>query len=104
MVERTEKKPKNKILLFTNSKKVWRFNTRGDYWIYDFEKKEIKKLGANLAASSLMFAKFSPDESHVAYIFKENAETSLRNRSTKANIYIENLENNKIRKSDDLTL
>ena len=31
-------------------------------------------------------------------MFKENAKASVRNRSTKANIYIENLENNKIRK------
>ena len=29
-------KNKNKVLLFTNSKKVWRYNTRGDYWVYDF--------------------------------------------------------------------
>ena len=91
-------KNKNKVLLFTNSKKVWRYKTRGDYWVYDFERKEIKKLGAGFAKSSLMFAKFSPDESHIAYVFKENAKASVRNRSTKANIYIENLENNKIRK------
>src|SRR5438552_1541117 len=24
-----------KILLYTNSKKVWRLNTRGDYWVLD---------------------------------------------------------------------
>ena len=91
-------KNKNKVLLFTNSKKVWRYNTRGDYWIYDFEKKEIKKLGDGFDESSLMFAKFSPDDAHVAYVHKENTNTSVRNRSTKANIYIENLEKNTIRK------
>ena len=26
---------KNKILIFTQSVKVWRYNTRGDYWVYD---------------------------------------------------------------------
>ena len=45
-----------------------------------------------------MFAKFSPDDAHVAYVHKENTNTSVRNRSTKANIYIENLEKNTIRK------
>ena len=89
---------KKKVLIFTNSKKVWRYHTRGDYWVYDFEKKEMKKLGAELDESSLMFAKFSPDNKNVAYVFKENANTRVRNRSTKANIYIENLENNTIRK------
>jgi dipeptidyl-peptidase-4 len=79
-------KNKNKVLIFTNSKKVWRYNTRGDYWVYDFEKKETKKLGADFEESSLMFAKFSPDDTHVAYVHKENTKTSLRNRSTKANI------------------
>lgn len=91
-------KNKNKVLLFTNSKKVWRYNTRGDYWVYDFEKKEIEKLGDVFDESSLMFAKFSPDDDHVAYVHKENTNTSVRNRSTKANIYIENIENNTIRK------
>ena len=71
---------------------------RDSYWVYDFEKKEIKKLGADFEESSLMFAKFSPDDTHVAYVHKENTKTSVRNRSTKANIYIENLENNIIRK------
>ena len=27
----------NKILLFTNAKKVWRYKTRGDYFVYDFK-------------------------------------------------------------------
>ena len=91
-------KNKNKVLLFANSKKVWRYNTRGDYWVYDLEKKEIEKLGDGFDESSLMFAKFSPDDHHVAYVYKENTNTNARNRSTKANIYIENLENNTIRK------
>src|ERR1700743_2480079 len=25
----------NKVMIFTNSKRVWRYNTRGDYWVYD---------------------------------------------------------------------
>jgi len=25
----------NKVLIYTNTKRVWRQNTRGDYWVYD---------------------------------------------------------------------
>src|ERR1700735_3055839 len=34
-----------KVLLFTNSKRVWRYNTRGDYWIYDLAAKTLKQIG-----------------------------------------------------------
>ena len=54
-------KNKNKILLFTNAKKVWRYKTRGDYLVFDFKQQKLIKIGKNFPASSLMFAKFSPD-------------------------------------------
>jgi dipeptidyl-peptidase-4 len=57
----------NRIMLFANTKKVWRRNTRGDYWIYDFAGKILKQLGRNLPSASLMFAKFSPDGTKAAY-------------------------------------
>jgi dipeptidyl-peptidase 4 len=57
-----------KILIFTNTKKVWRLNTRGDYWVYDLASQKLQQLGKNLSASSLMFAKFSPDGNKVAYV------------------------------------
>ena len=91
-------KSKKKVLLFTASVKVWRYNTRGDYWVYDFEKKELKKIGEKMPGSSLMFAKFSPDEKFVAYVSKEKSESGSRNSSTSANIYLENLDNQKIKK------
>src|SRR6187402_1839264 len=25
----------NKVLVYTNTKRVWRYDTRGDYWVYD---------------------------------------------------------------------
>src|SRR6266850_411818 len=49
------------LLLFTNSKNVWRDNTRGDYWVLDIATKRLRQLGGKAAASTLMFAKFSPD-------------------------------------------
>ena len=89
---------KNKILIFTQSVKVWRYNTRGDYWVYDFKKNEIQKLGRNMSGSSLMFAKFSPNERFVAYVSKEKSESGIRNSSTSVNIYLESLDDRSIKK------
>ena len=50
-----------KVLIYTNSKKVWRYDTRGDYWVLNLENNKLTQLGKALPASSLMFAKFSPD-------------------------------------------
>ncbi|MGY8916574.1 MAG: DPP IV N-terminal domain-containing protein, partial [Flavobacteriales bacterium] len=70
----------SKVLLFTNTSRVWRSNTKGDYWVYDFETKSLKQLGTTLPASSLMFAKFSDSNEHVAYVsgfnvYEENFKT-----------------------------
>ncbi len=60
------------LLIFTNAKKVWRRNTRGDYWVLNLENHELWQLGGDAASSSLMFAKFSPDSTRVAYVYKNN--------------------------------
>jgi len=62
----------NKLLIFTNTKRVWRYNTRGDYWVYDLGAKVLKQVGKERPASSLMFAKLSPDGSKVAYTSEHN--------------------------------
>lgn len=62
----------NKILIYTNSKKVWRYETRGDYYILNIVSKNITKIGKALPASSLMFAKISPDGNSVAYVSQHN--------------------------------
>ncbi len=37
--------PENKqVLILTNAKKVWRLNTRGDYWLLDVASGRLKKL------------------------------------------------------------
>ena len=64
-----------KALLFTNTQKVWRLETKGDYWIMDIQKGELKQLGKTLPAASLMFAKFSPDGKSVAYVSGNNIYT-----------------------------
>jgi dipeptidyl-peptidase-4 len=61
-----------KLLIYTNTKRVWRYNTRGDYWVFDKAKNTLMQLGTGLTASSLMFAKFSPDGNSVAYVSNYN--------------------------------
>jgi len=70
----------SKVLIFTNSKRVWKTNTKGDFWVIDLKTKTLKQLGTGLPASSLMFAKFSSDNKNVAYVsqfnlYMENFET-----------------------------
>jgi dipeptidyl-peptidase 4 len=72
------------LLVFTNSQKVWRENTRGDFWALDLASNRLQKLGGGSAKpSTLMFAKFAPDGRRVAYV-REN------------NLYVENLANGAI--------
>ncbi|GGC65507.1 peptidase S9 [Pedobacter quisquiliarum] len=73
-----------KALIFTNSKKVWRYNTRGDYYVADLSTGKTVKLGKDMPASSLMFAKFSPDGQKVAYVSKHN-------------LYVEDLSTNAVK-------
>lgn len=60
------------VLLFTNTKKVWRKNTRGDYWVLELSTKKLRKLGGKAAPSTMMFAKCSPDGTRVAFVRKNN--------------------------------
>lgn len=55
-----------KVLIFTNTKKVWRLDTRGDYWVLDRTAKTLKQVGKDRPESSLLFAKLSPDATQVA--------------------------------------
>ncbi|HJQ21331.1 MAG TPA: S9 family peptidase [Gemmatimonadaceae bacterium] len=60
---------RRRVLIFTNSERVWRQNTRGDYWVLDRTTGALRKLGGPKAQpSTLMFAKFSPDARRVAYV------------------------------------
>lgn len=75
---------KQKALLFTNTTKVWRLSTKGDYWVLDMKTGLLNQMGKSLPASSLMFAKFSPDGKSVAYVSGNN-------------IYVENLATSQIK-------
>ncbi|MEP7381308.1 MAG: S9 family peptidase [Gemmatimonadota bacterium] len=62
-----------RLLLFTNSARVWRANTRGDFWVLDLTTHSLHKLGGSAAKpSTLQFAKFSPDGARVAYVREHN--------------------------------
>jgi dipeptidyl-peptidase-4 len=61
-----------KLLLFTNAQRVWRYNTRGDYWILNLVSGKLQQLGKDVERTTMMFAKFSPDASKVAYVSKQN--------------------------------
>ena len=63
---------RGKVLLFTNSKRVWRYETKGDYYILDLTTKRLVQIGRGLPASSLLFAKISPNEKQVAYVSEGN--------------------------------
>lgn len=66
-------KDHNTLLIFTNSKRVWRQNTRGDYWVLNRSQNIFRKLGGNDAEeSTLQFAKLSPDGLRVAYVCQNN--------------------------------
>ncbi len=62
----------SKLLIFTNSRRVWRTNSRGDYWVLDRTSRELRKLGGDAPPSTLMHAKFSPDANKVAYVRGNN--------------------------------
>src|ERR1051326_8048216 len=50
----TWSKDGGKLLIFTNSQRVWRQHTRGDYWLYDLKAGKLTKLGGDAPPSSLM--------------------------------------------------
>ena len=60
------------LLIFTNTRKVWRDNTRGDYWVLDVRAGRFHKVGGSAPEASLMFAKFSPDATRVAFVRANN--------------------------------
>ncbi|MCH7399238.1 S9 family peptidase [Belliella sp. DSM 107340] len=65
-------KDENSILIYTNTKKVWRLDTQGDYWIYDVGNDLLRKIGESLPESSLRFAKIDPTSKNIAYVSGSN--------------------------------
>lgn len=79
----------SKLLLYSNSVRVWRVKSRGDYAVLDLATGKLTQLGGPAAEpSSLQFAKFSPDSRKVAYV-------------RDANLYVEDLAAGTIEKLTD---
>lgn len=77
-------KDKQLLLISTNTKRVWRQQTRGDYWLFDLHTKTLEKLGGNGAPSTMQFAKFSPQGTAVAFVRSNN-------------LFVQNLASRKVR-------
>ena len=76
---------RSKLLIFTNSQPVWRDNTRGDFWVLDVSAGAPRKLGGRGPASTMMFAKFSPDGGRLGFV-----------RYGESNLYVEDLASGQI--------
>ncbi len=57
-----------RLMVFTNTQKVWRTNTRGDYWLLDVPSGKLHQVASGAPEATLMFAKFAPDGQRVAYV------------------------------------
>ena len=68
-----------KILLRTESKKIYRYSSESIYYIYNIFTDKLNKISDD----KLMYASFSPKGDKVAYVFENN-------------LYIKNLKNEKI--------
>ena len=64
------------VLIFTNTARVWRYNTRGDYYLLtrsaNGRPNTLRQIGPKQPAQSLLYAKLSPDGKRVAYVSKNN--------------------------------
>ncbi|WP_394767848.1 DPP IV N-terminal domain-containing protein, partial [Ferruginibacter sp.] len=65
----------SKLMVFTNTAKVWRYNTRGDYWVLDIATNKLTQLGKHKPSQTLMYAKFSPDGKKAGYVSEHNLFT-----------------------------
>ncbi|MFA7117126.1 MAG: DPP IV N-terminal domain-containing protein, partial [Bacteroidales bacterium] len=65
-------KDNTKLLIYTNTRKVWRYDTRGDYWVLDMNTDELFQVGEGLEESRLMFAKFNDQGTKIAFTYYNN--------------------------------
>ena len=59
------------VLIYTDSERVWRVNSKGYYYLYNLETDELKPI-SDRDAGFQMFAKLSPDGNHVAFVRNRN--------------------------------
>ncbi len=59
-----------KLLIFTNSVRVWRQNTKGEYYVWDLASASLTPLSDTRGLQQ--FAKFSPDGRYVGFVHDHN--------------------------------
>lgn len=75
----------SQLMIYTDAQRVWRTAKRGNYWLYTPATGELRQLGMeNFEPCWMQFAKFSPDGSKAAYVYKNN-------------LYVENLTDGSVR-------
>jgi dipeptidyl-peptidase 4 len=65
-------KDRRRVLIFTNTRRVWRTDSRGDYWLLDRTIGKLRKMGRDAPEASLMYATFNPDATKVAYVLRND--------------------------------
>jgi dipeptidyl-peptidase-4 len=55
-----------KLIIFTNTQRVWRTNTRGKYYVWDLDRRTLTPISTQEGWQ--MFAKLSPDGSKVGFV------------------------------------
>jgi dipeptidyl-peptidase-4 len=78
------------VLLKINTKTRYHKIT-GEAWVYNSVKGKIVQLGKGLRTEGLMYPKFSPDGSRVAYVYQDQS-----NQKVVYNLYVEDLKSGKI--------
>ena len=63
---------RTKLVVYTNSRRVWRRNTRGDYWLLDVAAGTVRQLGKGLEPARMMYGKLSPAGDRFAYVYYNN--------------------------------
>jgi len=61
----------SKVLIYTDSERVWRLNTKGFYYVHDRASGDTAPISARQAGPQ-MFAKFDPAAEHVAFVRDRN--------------------------------
>ena len=84
-------KDQKQVLLKINTKTVYH-KTSGEVWVYNSTDGKIKQLGKSLRTNGLMYPKFSPDGTKVAYVYQDKSKNKVV-----YNIYSEDLKTGKIK-------
>ena len=84
-------KDQKQVLLKINTNTVYH-KTSGEVWIYNSTDGKIKQLGKSLRTDGLMYPKFSPDGTKVAYVYQDKSKNKVV-----YNIYSEDLKTGKIK-------